>query len=264
MQAEFLLKREKNNSLAYGKQSSPHFFVHFHSHIEIYVITDGEMEVIINNQKHTLRKGEMSVALSYDTHGYRTPESAKAIYIIIPTSFCGEFLPLLSNRHTSSPFIDDPKTYNTVLDALEHIVAGVNDFSKQGYVYIILGAILDKLSEEEQQKKQESIFSPEILIYINDHFREELTLSSLATEFGYNPSYLSRTFHQTFGISFGKYLTMLRLREFILLMRSNDKSITEAAFECGFGSMRSFYRAFHDEFGCTPKEYLLPSNEKKL
>ena len=262
MQAKFLLQREKNNTIVYGKQTSPNFFVHFHSHIEIYVVTDGEMEVIINNQKHILRKGEISVALSYDTHGYRTPEAAKAIYIIIPTAYCGEFLPVLSSKHASSPFINDPKTYNTVLNALETMVAGVNDISKQGYVYVILGAILDNLSAEEQQKNQESIFSPEILIYINDHFREELTLSMLATEFGYNPSYLSRTFHQTFGISFGKYLTMMRLREFILLMRSNDKSITEAAFECGFGSMRSFYRAFGDEFECTPKEYFKAERKK--
>ena len=76
-----------------------------------------------------------------------------------------------------------------------------------------------------------------------------------AAKFGYNSSYLSRSFSKTFGISFNKYLTMLRLREAILLMRSGEMNVTECALESGFGSMRSFYRAFREEFGCTPKEY---------
>ena len=48
---------------------------------------------------------------------------------------------------------------------------------------------------------------------------------------------------------------MLRLRETVLLMRAGKMSITACALESGFGSMRSFYRAFREEFGCTPKEY---------
>jgi AraC-like DNA-binding protein len=49
---------------------------------------------------------------------------------------------------------------------------------------------------------------------------------------------------------------MLRLRESILLLQSGKRTVTEAAIESGFGSMRSFYRAFYTEFSCSPKEYL--------
>jgi AraC-like DNA-binding protein len=69
-------------------------------------------------------------------------------------------------------------------------------------------------------------------------------------------------FRSAFGISFVEYLTMLRLREAILLLRSGKKSVTECAMESGFGSMRSFYRAFSEEFGVTPKEYLKQLNVK--
>ncbi len=256
MQAKFLLKREQNTSLDCGRHNYPEYEVHFHSHIELYIVLSGKMEALVNNRSRVLTAGDISVALSYDTHGYHTIEKADAIYIIIPRSYCSDILHFFEGKRMSYPFISDPDTFSIVSGAAKNLLAENNELAKRGYLYVILGEILKHMSSEPQPEVQASQFSADILIYISNHFREELTLSMLATEFGYNSSYLSRTFHQTFGISFGKYLTMLRLREFILLMRSSDKSITEAAFECGFGSMRSFYRAFNDEFACTPKEYL--------
>ena len=131
-----------------------------------------------------------------------------------------------------------------------------SELQRRGYVYVILGAILEKLTPSDEVDSQDINFSADVLIYISEHFREELTLGTLATALGYNESYLSRSFHRTFGISFGKYLNMQRLREALALMREGKMSITECALESGFGSMRSFYRAFHEKFGCTPKEYL--------
>lgn len=256
MRAEFLLQRELNDSLSCGRVISSNFRPHFHSHIEIYLVISGEIEVFINDQRRILREGEMSVAFSYDVHAYNTPKNSSAYYLIIPTKFFGDFLSFFSNKHPSVHFIDDKITCDTVKNAIEKILEKPNELSRQGYLYIILGAILDLIPDSDKSDDTDLGLSPDILIYLSKHFREELTLSSLAAEFGYNPSYMSRSFKNTFGISFGKYLTMLRLRESVLLMNKGGMSITECAFESGFGSMRSFYRAFNDEFGCSPKEHL--------
>ena len=263
MEANFLLKRELVKELAYGRDGFPNFPVHFHSHIEIYLIRSGAVEVLINDQRKVLRGGEISVALSYDAHGYRTVEQGEALYLIIPTTYCSELLPFLTNTRTHMPFIDDPATYQTVLDAMEKICDGTDEISRRGYVYIVLGAILNQLPIDEQQNAPTHGFSSEILIYISQHFREELTLAMVARVFGYHPSYLSRIFRQKFGISFGKYLTMLRLREAVLLLRTEKMNVTECAMESGFGSMRNFYRAFREEFGCTPKEYFDTERKKQ-
>lgn len=256
MQADFLLKRELVKDLEYGRDPSPNFDVHFHSNIEIYLIRSGEVEVLINDQRKTLHKGEMSVAFSYDAHGYRTVGKGEAEFLIIPTSYCEEIQPFLSGKRMNSPFISDPNTYQIVSECMEKLQTGLHEISKRGLVYVILGAILDHALQDTASGGQSSHgFSADVLIYLSEHFREELTLSDVAKSFGYHPSYLSRIFRQTFGISFGGYLTMLRLRETVLLLRKGNKSITACALESGFGSMRSFYRSFHDEFGCTPKEY---------
>ena len=252
MYANFHLKREKSNKLVYGKLGTSNVAIHFHSQIEIYVVRSGRVEVVVNGSRKTLVSGEISVALSYDSHGFKANEG-DVLYVIIPTDRCGDFFQLVSGRRLDSPFISDEAAYSTIRAAIESLLICENELSKQGYVFVILGAILGLMREIDASDVVERGFSAEMLIYISNHFKEELTLSELARKFGYNPSYLSRSFRSTFGISFVKYLTMLRLREAILLLKSEGKSVTECAMESGFGSMRSFYRAFKDEFGVTPK-----------
>lgn len=259
MQSEFLLLRESQKNIEFGQLTSSSFRPHFHSHIEIYAVISGEIDVFINNEHQILKAGELSVAFSYDVHAYNNSRGANVYFIIIPPSFCGEFLQLVSSRHISSPFINDEKTFDTVLYALEKLISEryyLNNISKHGYVYNILGAILDKMSTQKVPEAQNPLLSSDILIYISNHFKEDLSLSALATALGYNASYLSRSFHKTFGISYNQYIKMLRLREAILLLRKSTFSVTECAFESGFGSARSFYRAFQEEFGCSPKEYI--------
>ena len=257
MKPSFLLTRELNNKVVCGPSNSPEFFPHFHSHIEIYLFQSGEVEVLINDQKKVLGEGEISVSMSYDTHGYRTIKEANAMCVIIPTSFCEEFLPLLATRHLPSPYLNDPTTYQIVQTAMKSLCTKQNELSMRGLLYVILGAIFDQMvPNTDETSFAAHNFSAEILIYISKHFKEDLTLSLIAKEFGYHPSYLSRYFRETFGISFVRYLTMLRLREAVLLLRAEKRTITACAMESGFGSMRSFYRAFYEEFGCSPKEYL--------
>lgn len=255
MQGKFNLKREMIDKIEFNRIRDPYFEFHFHSHIELYIIKSGAVEVIVNDKKKVLRSGEISVALSYDSHGYRTVEPASAEYLIIPRSFCSDFLLFLGNKHAIYPFIDDEETFNTVLDAMDKLFRETNELKRRGYIYIILGAILDKLAVEVDDGAHDTQFSADMLIYISKHFREELTLGALAAALGYNPSYLSRSFHQTFGISYGRYLNILRLREAVLLLSKGNMNITQCALESGFGSVRSFYRSFKEEFGCTPKEY---------
>lgn len=262
MQAKFLLQREVKNFVEYNRIKNPSFEVHFHSQIELYLVLDGTIEIIVNNHKRILKKGELSVALSYDTHGYRNIDNSEVLFLSIPTSFCGDFLTLSNGKRLPSPFIDSPEDYEIIRGAMEKIYTAPNELAMRGYIYVILGAILERMTSDQSEDYSESRFSADMLIYISEHFKEDIGLSSLAKHFGYNSSYLSRSFRQTFGISFGRYLTMLRLREFILLLREGNQSITECAFECGFGSMRSFYRAFRDEFGCSPKEYCEADKKK--
>lgn len=256
MQAEFHLKREQTNQLEYGRGHKANRSVHFHSQIEVYFVLEGKIEVWINDKHRVLGAGEMSVALSYDAHGYREVTPSRYAYLVIPTDLLHEFLPLFTERRTGDPFVNDPAVFEKTYNAFCELSPDAGELSTRGYIYVILGTLLSRLPTERRHESQNPRSHARLLMYIGEHFREELSLTEVATAFGFHPSYLSRVFRETFGISFHRYVTMIRLREAILLLRDGQHSVTACAMESGFGSVRTFYRSFLDEFGCTPKEYL--------
>ncbi|MBQ6614418.1 MAG: AraC family transcriptional regulator, partial [Clostridia bacterium] len=54
--------------------------------------------------------------------------------------------------------------------------------------------------------------------------------------------------------TFTKFITLMRIEDAKKMLRGN-KSITDIAFDCGFGSMRSFNHIFKAETSITPSEY---------
>ena len=256
MKAEFNLKRELKNELVFGHTKGPGTYIHFHSHIELYFILSGEVEVFLNEQRRILKRGEGIIAKSYDAHGYRHINDSEAFYIIIPRNWCADILQSVDDKCNNSQFISNERVFEVIAREIEHLSGKQNEVSVRGRIYVILGAILDELVPMGDMKEGKDTFSPEILMYISERYKEDISLASLAKKFGYNPSYLSRSFKSNFGLPFCKYITMLRLREAVKLITQGESSITKCAIDSGFGSMRSFYRAFFEEFAMSPKEYL--------
>jgi AraC-like DNA-binding protein len=256
MKAEFLLQREKKRELDVVEVANQEYRLHFHSHIEICLVTDGEMEVWINDQRKLLGKGDISVAWSYDAHAYYTPTYSYSISAIIPPQMFEEFLPLLDNRHASSPFLSDPVLFDSLYTLMKALSACDEDLTCKGYVYVILGTLIKNMNFEKDVARSDRRLSSKVLIYMNEHFREKMNLLDVAHALGYSPNYMSLMFKNTMRLTFNQYLTLLRLRESVILMREGEKSVTDCAFESGFQSLRSFYRAFQTEYGCTPREFL--------
>ena len=132
---------------------------------------------------------------------------------------------------------------------------GINPVRKKGLIYMILGIITDNLKFEEKSESINIDLLTKILMYINDNFIRDISLSSVASELGYNKSYISRYFKECLGIGLNRYITMVRLRNAVMLMNDDKNTVTYCALESGFNSSRTFYRCFAEEFGCTPKDY---------
>ena len=154
-----------------------------------------------------------------------------------------------------SPFIRDAQLFEELKKYSEELINGCNEVKKKGCIHMILGAILEQMQPDIQKEAIDPGPATRILFYINENYAEPLTLATIAAELGYNASYLSRCFKNFFHIGINRYITLIRLRKAVLLMRQK-KNIATCAYESGFNSVRTFYRAFFDEFHCTPKEYL--------
>ena len=56
-------------------------------------------------------------------------------------------------------------------------------------------------------------------------------------------------------MTFGKFLNNMRIEKAMTLLSASDKTVTEIAYECGFGSLRSFNRVFMAFAGKTPTAF---------
>ena len=257
MELRFNVKRERENKLVVDTYQNDKCILQFHSPIEIYMVDEGEMEMLVNGKFRRLQAGEISVALSYDAHTYKTPDHSKSSIIQIPPHLCEEFVNAVQGKRLTSPFITDRvvyekiKFYHTALQT-----EGSNRLQQLGYVYVVLGTLLESISLEVADKPVDFDLATKILFYINDNFRSNITPGSVARNLGYNQSYISRYFKACCGIPLVQYLTAVRLKNAVLLMHENKLDITDCAMESGFSSLRTFYRVFHEEFGCSPKTYL--------
>ena len=263
MQARFGIERERQNNLFYKSYQNDKGTFHFHSQIELYFVDEGEMEVTVNNRTGLLKEGEMSVALSFDAHAYKTPENSKSSVLIIPAFMCEEFISSIKHKRVTTPFILNKTAVKKIKDCILEITKeDINDIKLRGYIYVILGTVMENLCFETVSETLEPSLSAKLLFYINDNSKNDISLPSLSHHIGYSESYLSRHFKSCFNIGISQYITMVRLKSAIMLMHEKKGNITYCALESGFNSVRTFYRAFQNEFNCSLKEYF--DNEKPV
>ncbi|WP_078544934.1 response regulator transcription factor [Litchfieldia alkalitelluris] len=94
-----------------------------------------------------------------------------------------------------------------------------------------------------------------IKMYIDQNFRENLSLKSIANTFFMNPVYMGQLFKKTYGVYFKEYLLALRLNEAKKQLRQTHKRVYEIAEEVGFGSTDYFVTQFEKNEKITPTEY---------
>ena len=235
--------------------------VHFHSQIEICIVEDGEIDALVNNSQRILRRGDVAVSLSYDAHRYISRGEGRFSVIILPSDMCEKLYLALGTTRLSSPFVSSPERREGIIDYLSRLKASEGgSLARLGYVYLLLDLIEGELSAVGGGGSDDNELISRLLLYIHKNYDKDLTLSSIAAEFGYHPSYISACFKSRLNIGISRYISIIRLKNAILLLHRKKHTVTEIALECGFASMRTFYRVFRSEFGCSPKEYL---SEKK-
>lgn len=95
----------------------------------------------------------------------------------------------------------------------------------------------------------------EILNYINDHLAEEISVERLADTFYVSKYHLMRTFKKETGYTIHRYLTEKRM---ILAKEKLLKGIpvVKVSEECGYGDYSTFLRAFSQNTGMTPSDFV--------
>ena len=91
--------------------------------------------------------------------------------------------------------------------------------------------------------------------YIDDHFKEALTLDLLAEEAHMNKYYLSHAFKKEYGVSPINYMLSRRIDESKYLLAETDLSLSRIAQLLGFSSLSYFSQSFRKTQEISPMEF---------
>jgi AraC family L-rhamnose operon transcriptional activator RhaR/AraC family L-rhamnose operon regulatory protein RhaS len=94
-----------------------------------------------------------------------------------------------------------------------------------------------------------------LLGMLENRFYEGWTVKRMAEKAGISEPSLYRLFKQLTGTSPTDYLLGLRLHHAKNLLENTAISVTEAAFETGFGNSSYFSRMFRKKYRCTPRQF---------
>lgn len=93
------------------------------------------------------------------------------------------------------------------------------------------------------------------LVYIQEHFKENIKLSDILKITNYSKSHFIRLFRESTGSNVTEYINKYRIEKACLELIYTDKNITEIASDNGFNNIQYFSRTFKEYMLCTPKQY---------
>jgi AraC family transcriptional regulator len=95
----------------------------------------------------------------------------------------------------------------------------------------------------------------EAALRIDERSHEPLDLDGAASEAGLSAFHFLRLFSGVLGVTPHQYLVRSRLRRAARLLADDARSISDVAFDVGFGDLSNFVRTFHRAAGVSPRRF---------
>ena len=95
----------------------------------------------------------------------------------------------------------------------------------------------------------------EAAVWLAEHSAEPVDLDQTSRAADLSAFHFLRLFTRVVGVTPHQYLVRARLRTATRLLTNDDRSITDVAFDAGFGDVSNFVRTFHRAAGVSPRRF---------
>jgi AraC-like DNA-binding protein len=95
----------------------------------------------------------------------------------------------------------------------------------------------------------------ETALWIDAHSQRPIDLEDAAAQASISPFHFLRLFSDVLGVTPHQYLVRSRLRHAARLLTDDDRSVTDVAYDVGFGDLSNFVRTFHRAAGTSPLRF---------
>ena len=249
---------------------------HEHAFYEIYIFISGNVNYIIEGRTYDLRPGDVLLTNNSDIHRPEILPSQypyERIVIWLNNAFFNGLLDIGEDltacfkdaanrdyrlfRPNASQLLKIQDTCRVIEQerSVNRLGSRVMAFSSIMEILVLISRAYYEISDSAQHGVTENQQINQIVAYINNHYHEDLSLESLSSKFYLSKYYLSHKFKQFTGLSLYQFILKKRLTiARNMLMRG--KTVTETYTECGFNDYSNFLKAFKQEFGEKPSQYL--------
>lgn len=243
-------------------------FPHWHEHLELVYVTEGEMTAYSQDKAYELKAGDLFLINTSEIHYTHTHLNTKYCLLQIPPVHLKRITPAWETLQFREYFAheEDSDSLNARLGRIFLEMKQLDEEKKEGYQLLMLSAVcrlLYLLAAEAQEKPgkkrlgavgREAERMKQTMEYIRRHYREPLTLSDGAALLSVTPEHFCRLFRRYTGQTFLNYLGQVRMTHFYEDLLENDDSITLLLDRHGIRNYKVFLREFKETYGRTPQQ----------
>lgn len=91
--------------------------------------------------------------------------------------------------------------------------------------------------------------------FLREHYRDQFTLGQVARSANYSPYHFIRIFKGETGKTPFEYLLEVKIEKAREMLLSQNMTVTEVCFLCGFNNLSHFTAVFKKKVGMTPSKY---------
>ena len=245
--------------------------LHSHSFFEILHCRSGGVEYLVGAERYRLQGGDIVIIAPGVSHRPILPEQMTEPYIRDMVRVSAEMMGEMAKKSAGKnpAFILGTRLLRTAGTQWEYLGQlfrrGVHEAAQQapGWEYAVLGntiqllvhlyrAVLDKDAMSPRAEKPELL--DRVLSYVESRLSQKITLTDVARHFFVSESTISQTFRNKMGVSFYRCVTQRRLIAAKLLI-AEGMLLEFAGQQVGFSDYSTFYRAFKQEYGISPRQY---------
>lgn len=232
-----------------------------------FVVESGEGELVYEGNTHSLKVGDVVFIDCKKPYSHSTGLAPdKELWSLRWCHFFGPSMAAVYAKYRErggSPVIQaanrNANAFSELLSRL-YLLASALDYIRDMRINELLNQLLTLLMEaswheEIQRNTPKKMELAQIKTYLDEHYREKITLDSISERFYIDKYYMTHLFKEQYGITVNGYLQQVRITQAKQLLRFSDMSIEEIGLECGIGELSYFSRMFKKMEGVSPSSF---------
>lgn len=232
----------------WGPAIRPHYLLH--------VILHGKGTFLYHGKEYALSSGDAFLIEPMQTHYYQADKEDPWEYAWV--GFDGNCVEKILNTTVlrSSPVFYSPSD----LCCQPMLQLNTLFFSPEKNPLALASAFLQLFScmtrpESGGRSDHNEQYYQRALEYITNNYSYNLRIQDIADYIGVDRTYLYKIFMREAQISPKQYLLQYRIRAAAKLLQTQDYTVTEIAYSCGFRDSAAFCYHFRQQIGMTPRQY---------